>query len=99
MPMGPGVGATVREGGRRMLLSRRPLLLALHGAIHPMDPQAPRVAALAIDRASGRIVAAGDADEIATLAGPLAETINLARRTVLPGFIDAHTHVAPFPEA
>jgi len=82
-----------------MLLGRRPLLLALHGAIHTMDPQTPRVAALAIDRGSGRIVAAGDDNEIATLAGPLAETVNLAGRTVLPGFIDAHTHVAHFAEA
>src|SRR5258706_1903575 len=82
-----------------MLLGRRPLLLALHGAIHTMDSQTPRVAALAIDRGSGRIVAAGDDDEIATLAGPLAETVNLAGRTVLPGFIDAHTHLAHFPEA
>src|SRR5260370_21595956 len=82
-----------------MLLGRRPLLLALHGAIHTMDPQTPRVAALAIDRGSGRIVAAGDDDETATLAGPLAETVNLAGRTVLPGFIDAHTHVAHYAQA
>src|SRR5258708_34463220 len=82
-----------------MLLGRRPLLLALHGAIHTMDPQTPRVAALAIDRDSGRIVAAGDDDEIATLAGPLAETVNLAGRTGLPGFIDAHTHAAHFAQA
>src|SRR5258706_15067320 len=82
-----------------MLLGRRPLLLALHGAIHTMDSQTPRVAALAIDRGSGRIVAAGDDDEIATLARPLAETVNLAGRTVPPRFRHSHTPLAPFPEA
>ena len=77
-----------------MPLSHRPVLLLLNGDIHTMDEQTPRVTALAIDLTSGRILAVGDDAEIRALAGPLTETIDLGGRTVLPGFIDAHTHLA-----
>jgi predicted amidohydrolase YtcJ len=82
-----------------MILTRRPMLLLLNGDIHTMDATTPHVTALAIDRSSGRILAAGDDAEIRTLAGPLSDTINLGGRTVLPGFIDAHTHLAYYAEA
>jgi predicted amidohydrolase YtcJ len=82
-----------------MVLSRRPVLLLLNGEIHTMDAANPQVTALAIDRSSGRILAVGDDAEIRTLAGPLADTINLGGRTVLPGFIDAHTHLASYAVA
>jgi predicted amidohydrolase YtcJ len=82
-----------------MVLSRRPVLLLLNGDIHTMDATTPHVTALAIDRSSGRILAVGDDAEIHTLAGPLTDTLNLGGRTVLPGFIDAHTHLAYYAEA
>ena len=82
-----------------MVLSRRPVLLLLNGDIHTMDATTPHVTALAIDRSSGRILAVGDDAEIRTLAGPLTDTLNLGGRTVLPGFIDAHTHLAYYAEA
>ena len=82
-----------------MILGRRPLLLLLNGAIHTMNPDQPRVSALAIDRGSGVILAAGDNAEIRSLAGPLTETIDLRGRTVVPGFIDAHTHVVGYASA
>jgi predicted amidohydrolase YtcJ len=82
-----------------MVLGRRPLLLLLNGAIHTMDPGGPRAAALAVDRGSGRILAVGDDADIRTLAGPLTETLDLGGRTVLPGFIDAHTHLAGYVQS
>ena len=75
---------------------RRPLLLLVHGDIHTMAPDAPRATALALDRGSGQIVAVGDDAEIGSLRGPLSETIDLRGRVVLPGFIDAHTHLTGY---
>ncbi len=82
-----------------MALARRPILLLLNGDIHTMDAANPHATALAIDRSSGRILAVGDDAEMRTLAGPLTDTIDLGGRTALPGFIDAHTHLAYYAEA
>ena len=41
-----------------------------------------------------RIVAVGSAGEIMAHRGPETEVMDLGGRTVLPGFIDAHTHVS-----
>jgi predicted amidohydrolase YtcJ len=41
----------------------------------------------------GRIVAVGDDAKIAALAGPDTRCIDLAGRTVTPGFIDSHLHL------
>ena len=62
-------------------------LVLLNGRIWTGDTDAPWTEALAI--AGGRIVASGDSDAIALLAGE-AETVNLGRGLVLPGFIDTH---------
>ncbi|HLK69472.1 MAG TPA: imidazolonepropionase [Bryobacteraceae bacterium] len=40
----------------------------------------------------GRIAAIGTRDQIALQASPSAEFIDAAKRIVLPGFVDAHTH-------
>jgi len=79
-----------------MPLGRRPILLLLNGDIHTMEAAQPHATALAVDRASGRILAVGDDAEIRALAGPLTETLNLRGRVALPGFIDAHTHLLGF---
>src|SRR5690349_12498189 len=84
----------VRTGIEEPMISgRHPVLLLLNGAIHTMDPDHPRAEAIAIDRDSGRILAVGDTHEMRSLAGPLTDTLDLGGRTVLPGFIDAHTHL------
>ena len=49
-----------------------------------------QIEALAI--AGGRILATGSAADIATLAGPKTETVDLQGRTLLPGLIDPHHH-------
>ncbi|HEY7850367.1 MAG TPA: amidohydrolase, partial [Ktedonobacterales bacterium] len=81
-----------------MALGRRPILLLLNGDIHTMEPGQPRVSALAIDRASGRILATGDDSDMRTLAGPLTDTLDLRGRVALPGFIDAHTHLLGYAQ-
>jgi len=78
------------------MIGRRPVLLLLNGSIHTMSQDQPRVTALAIDRVSGRILATGDDSTIRALAGPLTDTLDLKGRTVLPGFIDAHTHLVGY---
>jgi imidazolonepropionase len=40
-----------------------------------------------------RIVAVGDTLDLMSLAGPQTRAINARGKTVLPGFVDAHTHV------
>lgn len=43
---------------------------------------------------NGRIVAVGDVTAVQSLARPTRYTVNLGGRTVLPGMIDGHSHVA-----
>lgn len=81
-----------------MPAARPPLLLLLNGAFYTMDAERPRASAAAVDRTSGRIVAVGDDAEIRSLAGPLTDTVDLRGRTVLPGFIDAHTHLLAYAQ-
>ena len=67
--------------------------LILHGAnIITIDPANPRAQAVAI--AGDRILAVGSDDDVLNLATTRTRKVNLTGRTVLPGFIDAHTHVA-----
>jgi predicted amidohydrolase YtcJ len=54
----------------------------------PLD----RVQALAVS--DGRIVAMGSNDEIRKYKGPNTQVVDLAGRFVMPGFNDAHTHLA-----
>ena len=43
---------------------------------------------------NGRFVAVGKRDEITSMAGPHTERIDLNGKTVVPGFIDTHPHLA-----
>lgn len=79
-----------------MRVTSRPLLLLLNGSFYTMDPDRPRASAIAIDRGSGRIVAVGDAADMRGWSGRLTDTLDLGGRTVLPGFIDAHTHLLTY---
>ena len=47
----------------------------------------------AVAIAAGRIVAVGDDRSILSLAQPHTELIDLARKTLIPGFEDAHAHI------
>lgn len=61
------------------------------GPILTMVDGAMRAEALA--EKDGVILGVGDADDIMSLRGPQTDIIDLAGRTMIPGFVDAHGHV------
>lgn len=67
-------------------------IILVNATIHTMDPSNPRAEAVAIG--GGRFLAVGANHEVLNLASAGVKRVDLAGRTVLPGFIDAHTHVA-----
>src|SRR5688572_1967835 len=68
-----------------------PDLIVTNGNLITLDTTCPRATAMAVRDA--RIVAVGDDAEIARLARPDTRRIDLAGKTVTPGFIDSHLHL------
>ncbi|MTH64837.1 amidohydrolase [Paracoccus shanxieyensis] len=66
-------------------------LILTHARVLTMDPDHPRAEAVAVG--GGRILAVGDAAQIATLAGPQTSLIDAGGRSLLPGFFESHVHV------
>ncbi len=67
--------------------------LILHNAtIHTSNPQVPKAEAVAIS--NGKIIAVGSNDDVLHLAGSATRKIDIGGKTILPGFIDAHSHPA-----
>ncbi|NBW97183.1 MAG: amidohydrolase [Planctomycetia bacterium] len=60
------------------------------GPIVTVNPAQPTAAAVAIT--AGRITAVGAEAEVMRLAGPATVITDLAGRTLVPGFIDGHSH-------
>ena len=67
-------------------------LILTNGVVHTVD--AARSVREAVAVADGRIVAVGSASEVAELAGPGTRTVDVEGGMVLPGFQDAHCHLA-----
>jgi predicted amidohydrolase YtcJ len=65
-------------------------LLLYNGNVLTIDPARPRAEAIAVR--DGRIVAVGSDDDLETYRSGAARVIDLDGATVMPGFIDAHTH-------
>ena len=65
-------------------------LLVHGGTVLTQDPAAPLVQALLVE--DGAVVATGSDEELAGLARPGAERLDLEGRFVCPGFIDVHNH-------
>lgn len=87
LPSGSKVPASQTPGAR----TTDPAELILHGGrLITMDPDQPEAEALAIG--GDRILAIGTDAEIHDLAGPDTTLGYLGGRTVLPGFIDSHSH-------
>lgn len=63
-----------------------------NGVVLPVDGAFSQHAALAIR--ANRVLAVGDVETVRAAAGPRAREIDLAGRTVLPGFIEPHMHFA-----
>jgi predicted amidohydrolase YtcJ len=64
--------------------------LILRGLALTMAGSSPTAEAVAVS--GGRIAAVGSWDEIRTLRGRRTEILDVGRRTILPGFQDAHVH-------
>jgi len=69
-----------------------PEMILYNGAFWTVNPQQPRAQAVAIS--GGRFFAIGSNDEVLALAAGNAKKVDLAGKTALPGFIDAHSHPA-----
>lgn len=66
-------------------------LILYNGAIHTLNPAQPTAEAVAVR--GGKILAAGTLDEIENLTHANTRRIDLAGRTLVPGFNDAHVHL------
>ncbi len=62
------------------------------GPILTMNDAAPTAEAVAVR--GGRILAVGTRQQVEATRGPGTRTVNLEGRTMLPGFVDPHGHVA-----
>ena len=81
-----------QTGGLAILpfIKERPQHILYNGNIITINPDQPTVQAVAI--ANNHFLAAGSDAEIRAMASPLTESINLGGKTVVPGFIDSHSH-------
>ncbi|MCZ6894819.1 MAG: amidohydrolase family protein, partial [Gammaproteobacteria bacterium] len=68
----------------------RPDTILHNATIHTVDARQPRAHAIAI--AGDRLLAVGGNDDVLNLATANTKKIDLSGKTVVPGFIDAHTH-------
>ena len=66
--------------------------LYVHGTVLSMDEAIGTATAVAVR--DGRIAAVGDDDAVSCLQGPSTQVTDLVGRTLLPGFIDSHSHLA-----
>ena len=66
-------------------------LVVFNGNIITMNPQKPHATALAVK--SYKVLAIGNEEDVIDLVPNAARVIDLAGKTVVPGFIDAHTHL------
>jgi predicted amidohydrolase YtcJ len=75
-----------------LLDTQEPDLILYNGNFWTVNDKLPRAQAVAIS--SGRFFAVGTNDEILHLATGRSRKVDLGGKTVLPGFIDAHSHPA-----
>jgi predicted amidohydrolase YtcJ len=61
------------------------------GTIITIDDASPRAEAVAVK--GGRILAVGKADDVMKLKGATTQMVDLAGRTMVPGFVDPHGHI------
>ena len=69
-------------------------LVLLNAKIITMNPRQPNAEAVAIS--GNKILAVGSNHTIKKLIGQATKTISLQGKTIIPGFIDTHIHVADF---
>jgi predicted amidohydrolase YtcJ len=67
-------------------------MIITNASVLTMDVTRPRAEAIALDQ--GKVLAVGTTAEITALAGPGTRRIDAGGRTVLPGFVESHLHLA-----
>ncbi|MDQ7827180.1 MAG: amidohydrolase [Candidatus Eremiobacteraeota bacterium] len=67
-----------------------PDIIYINGRIVTLDNAGSTVTAVAVK--DEKFLSVGSTDEIKKLAGPSTKLVDLGGKTVVPGFIDAHTH-------
>ena len=87
-------GSRASDAESAALATGDPLLdlVIVDANVITMDDARPRAEAVAIK--NGRFIAVGASSDLRALARPGVQTLSLSGKTVLPGLIDAHTHVA-----
>lgn len=73
---------------------QNPDIIYFNGEIHTMDAEENIYEAIAVK--DGKIVAVGKNNEVLKLQAEATEIMDLHKKTVVPGFIDAHVHLFPF---
>ena len=81
-----GLGTVALRGATRT----DPELILYNANILTVDANEPRAQAVAI--AGGRFLAVGSNEDIRSTSKPGTRQLNLGGKTIVPGFIDAHTH-------
>jgi predicted amidohydrolase YtcJ len=87
---GLAAGCAPGGGGAAPATSVAPELIVSNGNVLTQDDANPAAEAFAIK--DGRFVAVGSSDDVRNLASPNTQIIDAAGMTVVPGFIDAHSH-------
>lgn len=90
LPAGFVLATSVRASGSGPGAGLAADLIVTGGRVLTMDPVRPRASALAVR--GDRLLAVGDDEEIEALAGPKTERVDARGHTIVPGFIDAHSH-------
>ena len=91
-----GLAASLIPGRQEPIRSQAPPgdsdLVIVNGRVYTSEPSQPVAEAFAVK--NGRFTAVGRSDDIRNLATARTTVIDARTRTVVPGFIDAHTHPA-----
>jgi len=73
------------------MLDKPAALIFYNGVLLTMEQDHPQVQAIAI--LGDEILAVGSNDEILAMSGPETQVIDLEGRTLMPGFVDPHSHI------
>lgn len=65
-------------------------IIWFNASIRTMDPSKPLASAMA--SLGGKFVAVGKDADVLNLTGPGTQSIDMAGKTILPGFVESHTH-------
>lgn len=74
-----------------VMTSEGPTVIFTNGQVVTVEADMPTAQALAVD--DDKILAVGSNEEMLALAVPNTRVIDLDGRALLPGFVDAHTHI------